>query len=68
VIKDDSRWTSELGMGTDLVNEVGLTSLEMVQFLLKLEEEYGIQEGLDGLDFSHMTSMERLHGFLRAEA
>ena len=45
---------------TDLVNEVGLDSLQMIDFLLGLEDEFGIEVDFDSLDMQHLTSVEAL--------
>lgn len=45
---------------TDLVNEVGLDSLQMIDFLLGLEDEFRIEVDFDSLDMQHLTSVEAL--------
>ena len=56
---------------TDLVNEIGLDSLQMIDFLLALEEEFQVEVDFDSLDMQHLTSVDALCRFvlsLRANA
>ena len=50
---------------TDLVNEIGLDSLQMIDFLLSLEGEFGVEVDFDSLDRQHLTSVEALCRFVR---
>jgi acyl carrier protein len=50
---------------TDLVNEIGLDSLQMIDFLLGLESEFGVEVDFDSLDMQHLTSVEALCRFVR---
>ena len=49
---------------TDIINDIGLDSLQMVTFVLKLEEELGIEIDFDSFDFSHLSSIKSLSEFL----
>lgn len=48
----------------DLIDDVGLDSLEMLQFMLELEEKLGIQIDFEQLEFAYLRSIERLAAFL----
>ena len=48
---------------TDLINEVGLDSLEMIQFILQLEDEYEIEIDFDELDIELFSSVKKLDEF-----
>ncbi|MBR3347030.1 MAG: acyl carrier protein [Solobacterium sp.] len=63
-IEDSSNiasWNSD----TDIINEIGLDSLQMVRFLLKLEDELGIQIDYDNLDFDDLKSIGSLAAFIK---
>jgi acyl carrier protein len=49
---------------TDLVNEIGLDSLQMIDFLLGLEDEFGVEVDFDSLDMQHLTSVAALCRFV----
>ena len=63
-VKGDSEAVKNLSDGTDIINEVGLDSLQMVTFMLKLEEALDIEIDFDDLDFSTLTSVGSLCDFL----
>ncbi len=47
-----------------IINEIGLDSLQMINFLLKLEEEFDIEIDYDSFDIEEMSSIDRLSIFL----
>jgi len=52
---------------TDILNEVGLDSLGMISFLLRLEEELGIEIDLNSLERNHLSSIDKLCMFLNSK-
>ena len=48
----------------DIIEEVGLDSLQMLQFMLELEERLSIQIDFDALEYSYLNSIQRLAEFL----
>jgi acyl carrier protein len=63
-VKDTPVTTINLSDDTDIINDIGLDSLQMVTFMLKLEEELDIQIDFDNLDFTTLMSVGRLCDFL----
>ena len=63
-IKGNPTLTISLTDETDIINDVGLDSLQMVTFILRLEEELDIEIDFDSFDFSHLSSLNRLCDFL----
>ena len=53
-----------LSDAADIVGEVGLDSLQMLRFMLELEERLSIQIDFDALEYSHLNSIRRLAEFL----
>lgn len=49
---------------TDIINDVGLDSLGMVNFLLRIEEELGIDIDISKLQVAHLNSIDGLCRFL----
>jgi acyl carrier protein len=49
---------------TDLVNEIGLDSLQMIDFLLGVEDEFGVEVDFDSLKMQDLTSVEALCRFV----
>ena len=63
-IQKNPALSETLSDDTDIINEVGLDSLQMVTFVLKLEEELDIEIDFDTFDFSHLSSIGNLAEFL----
>lgn len=63
-LKRDPGLAARLDDAADLVDGVGLDSLEMLQFMLELEERLAIQIDFDQLEFSYLRSISRLAAFL----
>ena len=53
-------WNSD----TDILNDIGVDSLQLVQFLLKLEEEMNITIDYDALTFEDLATIGTLASFL----
>jgi acyl carrier protein len=63
-LKRDPALAGRLQDDADLVEGVGMDSLEMLQFMLELEERLAIQIDFDQLEFAYLRSIARLAGFL----
>lgn len=55
---------NELPDTADLADGLALDSLEMLQFMLELEERLSIRIDFDRLEFSYLRSIRRLADFL----
>jgi acyl carrier protein len=56
--------SNSLSDGASLIDDVGLDSLEMLTFMLKIEEQLRVRIDFEQMDFSHLQSIERLSEFL----
>jgi acyl carrier protein len=56
--------TNELADTADLVDGLALDSLELLQFMLELEERLSIRIDFDRLEFSYLRSISKLADFL----
>lgn len=52
---------------TNLIDEVGIGSLEMINFLLKIEEEFSLEIDFDRLDISFLNSINAFNDVLSGE-
>lgn len=55
---------SDISDNADLMNDIGLDSLQMINFLLQLEDEFDIELDFDSLDYQHMRSLPKLTEFM----
>ena len=63
-LKRDELMATQLSDEADLINEVGLDSLEMLQFMLEAEEQLGLQIDFELLEFDYLHSIRVLAEFL----
>ena len=63
-IKSDPGLHARLTDSADLINDVGLDSLDMLQFMLEIEASLSIQIDFDKLEFSYLRSISALADFL----
>lgn len=48
----------------DIVTDLGLDSIQMINFLLRVEDELNVELDFESLDLAHMSSVKRFCGFL----
>ena len=63
-IKADPSLAARLSDTADLVDEVGPDSLEMLQFMLEIEERLAVQIDFDRLEYATLRSIRALAAFL----
>jgi len=63
-VKRTAGLAATLSDGADIIGEVRLDSLQMLQFMLELEERLSIQIDFDALEYSYLNSIQRLAEFL----
>lgn len=63
-IKNDPSLVAKINLQTDLINEIGLDSLEMIDFLLELETVFQISIDFNTIEIGHLESVERLCAFI----
>lgn len=56
-IKDDAQLEKSLNVDSNIMEDGGLDSLQMINFILKIEEQFGIEIDFEEFDFSHMESV-----------
>lgn len=60
--------TETLDGSTDIVNDIGLDSIQMINFVLMIEDEFQIQLDFENFDFSNLNSIDILTEFLTGQA
>ena len=63
-LKRTESMATQLPDEADLIDEVGLDSLEMLQFMLEVEERLGLQIDFEALEFDYLRSIRVLAEFL----
>ncbi|MBB3108133.1 acyl carrier protein [Paenibacillus phyllosphaerae] len=63
-IRDDEALVTELNGNSDIVNETGMDSLQLINFILRIEDEFGIDFDFEEFDMAHLESIERFCRFI----
>ncbi|QWU13711.1 acyl carrier protein [Paenibacillus sophorae] len=63
-VKEDESLRSTLTPESDLINDVGLDSLQMINFILEIEDQFGVEIVYEDLDYNSLLSIERFMDFL----
>jgi acyl carrier protein len=65
-ILGDDAMASAIDDQADMVNDLGLDSIQMITFLLSVEDEFDVNLDFENLDLSDLTSLSRFHAFVLA--
>ena len=49
---------------TDIINDIGLDSLQIINFLLKLEDKFNIEINFEEFNYNHLRSLDKFCNFL----
>ncbi|GAB6991927.1 acyl carrier protein [Paenibacillus pini] len=66
-IKESPELMSKLTPQTDIIHGVGLDSLQMINFVLALEDAFDLEIDFETFDYEHMGTIESLVLFLMRE-
>lgn len=54
----------EIGSEADLIDEYGLDSLQMISFLLAVEDRFDLELDYEGLDLDDLRSVRQFTGYV----
>jgi len=63
-IKDDVNLAATLNEQSNLINDAGLDSLQLINFILRIEDEFGVEIDFESFDLEHLQSVERFVQFI----
>jgi acyl carrier protein len=58
---------ASLGDDADIINDVGLDSLQMIEFMLEIEESFSVELNFDNINISHLNSIKTLGLYLQTQ-
>lgn len=59
-VKEDNSLVDKISNSTDLLNEVNIDSLQLINIILKIEDEFDIQIDFDDFDMNSLKSIDYL--------
>jgi len=63
-LKEDEGLIEKLNGDSSIVDDVGLDSLQMINFMLRIEEEFEIEIDFDNFDFSYLSSIQSFVAYI----
>lgn len=63
-IKEDPSLLDTLNGQSDIIGESGMDSLQLINFILKVEDEFEVEIDFDEFDLSHLGSIDKFLHFI----
>ncbi|MBW4080652.1 acyl carrier protein [Paenibacillus sp. S150] len=63
-IKEDPGLLQTLNGASDLTLDAALDSLQIINFILRIEDEFNIEVDFDTFDLEHLKSVDRFSGYV----
>jgi acyl carrier protein len=63
-VKNDQSVVDSVKDSTDLVTELGIDSLQLINLLLSIEDEFQVEIDFDGFDIIHLNCFSRFCEFV----
>ncbi|WP_341282923.1 phosphopantetheine-binding protein [Paenibacillus sp. FSL H8-0537] len=67
-IKNEPDLAATLTGASDMVNDAGLDSLQLINFILRIEDEFEIEIDFDQFDLKHLQSIDIFCNFIQAKS
>ncbi|MEI7024453.1 acyl carrier protein [Paenibacillus sp. y28] len=67
-IKNEPELAGTLNASSDLLNDGGLDSLQLINFILRVEDEFGIEIDFEQFDMEHLNSIDTFCTFIQAKS
>jgi len=64
-IKKDPGLVHKLTGASSILHESGMESLQIVHFILQVEDEFGVQIDFDEFDMNHLDSIDHFCAYIR---
>jgi len=65
-IKNEPDLAARINPGTDIINELGLDSLQMINLALRVEDEFQITIDFETFDFDTLLSVQAFWEFIES--
>ena len=65
-VKENPVLADEFTENSKIFDDIGLDSLEMINFVLKAEDEFNIEINFDQFDYSNMEDIKTFASFIKA--
>jgi acyl carrier protein len=63
-VKAEQDLVGKMSAATGIIDEIGLDSLEMINLMLQVEEEFVVEINFEEFDLSHLATVASFSGYL----
>ncbi len=63
-VKGDQELTDNTSIGTAIMDDIGLDSLQMINFMLRIEDEFGIEIDFEKFDLSDLGTISSFSNYI----
>lgn len=63
-IKEDKTLTDKLSENSNLINDVGIDSLQMISLMINIEEKFSVELNFSQINLDHLNSIGSLADFI----
>ena len=63
-VKDDAGVATRPAGSSHLVNDIGLDSLQLINLILLVEEEFAVEVDFETFEVSHLSSLDRFTSYV----
>ncbi|MDP4095721.1 phosphopantetheine-binding protein [Paenibacillus sp. P96] len=63
--KEDPGLADKLNGGSDIIHDAGLDSLQLVHFMLKIEDEFDVEIDFDAFELEYLSSIDIFCSYVR---
>ncbi len=63
-VKNEGDLVNKINDTTDIINEVGMDSLQVINFILRVEEEFDVEIDFEEFDLDHLSSLSTFCNYL----
>ncbi|MGG4146466.1 phosphopantetheine-binding protein [Paenibacillus algorifonticola] len=67
-VKNEPELAATLTGASDMLSDVGLDSLQLINFILRIEDEFEIEIDFDQFDMEHLQSIDIFCDFIQAKS
>jgi len=63
-VKEDPACLTKLGPDSDIIHDAGLDSIQLIHFILRIEDEYDVEIDFEEFDMDHLGSIAGFCNFV----
>jgi acyl carrier protein len=63
-VKDDAELAEKVSESSHLVNDLGLDSLQLINLILLIEDEFEVEVDFNSFEIEHLSSLDRFADYV----